>query len=503
MIRNLAGITERAHDVLVMGGGIYGLFTAWDAAMRGLSVALVEKGDFGGATSFNSLRVIHGGLRYLQTGDIRRMRHSIRERTTFLRIAPYLVRPMPFAIPAYGRGARGKLALSVATKIHDLVGFDRNRFTDGEGYLPASYTLSRQEVLGLFPGLDQNGLTGAAVYYDSQMQSSERLVLAVVRSAAEAGARMANYVEATGFIVEGNQVKGIVARDALAGDSLEIRARLVINCAGPWVDSVLERLGGQPRRKIALSKAFNLLVDRKLTESYAFGFNSGLGPRGRRMFFATPWHGKTLIGTEHLPFDGGPDSSVATEQEIESFVKDINEAYPPAELRREDVLMVYSGLLPMDGVRNGIVQLAKHYALHDHAREDGVDGLISIVGVKFTESRHVAEKAVDLAFRKLGMKPPACKTASTPIQCREAPQHLDGNAEQFQAEVIHSVRNEMALRLSDVIFRRTALATFGLPDEATIRRCASIMATELGWDARRTEAEIESLGVESSSRVRA
>ncbi len=503
MNRDLAGITERRHDVLVIGGGIYGLFTAWDAAMRGLSVALVEKGDFGGATSFNSLRVIHGGLRYLQTGDIRRMRHSIRERTTFLRIAPHLVRPMPFVIPAYGRGAKGKLALSLATKIHDLVGFDRNRSVDGDARLPGSYTLSRQEVLGLFPGLDTNGLTGAAVYYDSQMQNSERLVIAVMRSAAEAGAQMANYVEATGFLVEGNQVRGIVARDALTGDSLEIRARLVINCAGPWVDSVLERLGGQPREKIALSRAFNLLVDRKLTENYAFGFNSGPGPRGRRMFFATPWHGKTLIGTEHLPFHGAPDGYMASEQEIENFVRDINEAYPPAELRLEDVMMVYSGLLPMDGIKNGIVQLTKHYALRDHSREKGVDGLISVVGVKFTESRHVAEKAVNLAFRKLQMKPPACKTSSTPLDGKGMLQHLDGDSDRLRAEVIHAINDEMALRLSDVIFRRTDLAKFGLPDEAIIRKCASIMADELGWDARKTEAEIESLGIQSSSRVRA
>jgi glycerol-3-phosphate dehydrogenase len=284
-------------------------------------VALLEKGDFGHATSSNSLRVVHGGLRYLQHGDIPRMRRSIRERKILLRIAPHLVHPLPVLIPTYGHTLRGPAALSLALRVHDLVGLDRNRGQDPRQYLPRGQLISRGECLGLAPGLDAQGLTGGAIVYDGQVPYAERLILAIARSAASAGAHMANYVEVTGPLAEGKRATGAMARDVLTGDRLEVRARVVVNAGGPWVDRVLSRLHGRypclpgPRR--TLSKAFNLLLTRQLIPRCAVGvYANGRVPdrdarlrTGPRLLFITPWQGRSLIGTAHLPYDADPDDS--------------------------------------------------------------------------------------------------------------------------------------------------------------------------------------------------
>jgi glycerol-3-phosphate dehydrogenase len=182
MTRNLANLSSRVYDVLVIGGGIYGVCIVWDAVLRGLSVALVEKGDFGSATSANSLRVIHGGLRYLQHGDIARMRQSIRERTTFMRIAPHLVHPLPILLPTYGHGLRGKEVLSVASSLDKIIGFDRKRLPDPQKHLPGSRLISKEECIRLFPYVEKENLTGGVIIHDCQMLSSERLVLSFARA---------------------------------------------------------------------------------------------------------------------------------------------------------------------------------------------------------------------------------------------------------------------------------------------------------------------------------
>ncbi len=211
MQRDLTELARKEFDLLVIGGGIYGAFVAWDAALRGLSVAMIEKGDFGHATSSNTLRVIHGGLRYLQYGNIPRMRRSIAERTAFMRIAPHLVHPLPFLIPTYGHWRESKALLSLALSLNELIGFDRNRLADPQKHLPRGRVISRDECRRLIPGVSDRGLTGGLMYYDCQMYDSERLILAVARSAAQAGAALANYVEATKFLRNGARVDGITA----------------------------------------------------------------------------------------------------------------------------------------------------------------------------------------------------------------------------------------------------------------------------------------------------
>ena len=552
MRRDLAALTEAPHDVVVIGGGVFGLFIAWDAALRGLSVALLEKGDFGGETSSNNLRINHGGLKYLQHGDLLRMRRSIRERSIMMRIAPQHVHPLPFLIPTYGRQLRGKEALWIALKAHEFVGFDRNRGNDPRKHLPAGRIISRRDCLEAFPGANTEGLTGGVVYYDSHTHDSERLVLSIARSAAELGTHLANYVEATGLLQDGPKVIGVAVRDQRTGDRFEVRGDVIVNATGPWADVVWRRLTGQrPAEQTGWSKAFNLVVDRKYAADYAVGVY-GRRPfrdldavvnKGSRMFFFTPWRGRSVIGTAHLPFFGDPDSFEVSDEEVAEFVDEVNEALPtgitPADVRR-----VHGGLLPADGHSGTEVHLTKGYRLRDHGRTDGLENVISVFGVKYAEARHVAEKAVDLVVRKLRKPVRGCATSVTPLYGGNISQldsfvsreilrtpkglgaesimnliyrygsayhdvlrYLDGDAvieepmRVLKAEVIHGVKEEMAQTLADVAHRRASADLIpGLEDAGTLL-CSKFMAEEMGWSLARTQRELEAANGASTKRL--
>jgi glycerol-3-phosphate dehydrogenase len=231
MKRNLVQLAGKKHDILIIGGGIYGACVAWDAALRGLSVALVDKGDFGCATSANSLKIIHGGLRYLQDANLKLVRRMVSERTIWMQIAPHLVHPMPCLMPTYKKLTRNNIALFTALKISDLIGYDRNRIVDPQKHLPNGHTISRTDCLRLIPEAAANGITGGAIWYDAQMYNSERLLISIILSAAKAGAEVANYVEVTSFLRDDMGVKGVKAKDVLTGQELEIQANLVVNSA--------------------------------------------------------------------------------------------------------------------------------------------------------------------------------------------------------------------------------------------------------------------------------
>jgi glycerol-3-phosphate dehydrogenase len=551
MKRDLISLSENIYDLLIIGGGIYGACVAWDAALRGLSVALLDKGDFGSATSSNSLKIIHGGLRYLQNADLRRMRISIRERMVMMRIAPHLVHPLPFLLPTYGHLMQGREILFLALVMNDLIAFDRNQLKDPQKYLPRGRVVSSKECLQILPGIEEKGLTGGAVWYDCQMYNSERLILSFLLSAAKAGAKLANYVEVTGFLQKGNQVIGVKAKDVLTREEFDIRAKVVVNTSGPWVNGVLSLLKTYNQRpRVLFSKAMNIVVKLQLIPEYAVGIPSKFEfydhnankKKGSRILFITPWHNHSLIGTMHAPYQGDPNDFKVTDKEIQEFMAEINRAYPAAGLTREDISFFYGGLLPMEenSSQIGEVNLVKHYQIYDHRRDDGVEGIISVVGVKYTEARGVAEKVIDLVFKKLGKKPPKSQTAVTPIyggnierfddfltaevgkrseewdkkvishlvynygsEYPKVLSYLDkdpdskqaitntNNSPVIKAEVIHGIREEMAQKLSDIIFRRTELGVLGNPGEECLKTCASIMAVEMGWDERRMQEELE------------
>lgn len=532
MRRNIAALAESEFDLVVIGAGVYGAAIAWDASLRGLSVALIDKADFGSGTSFNNLKTIHGGIRYLQHADFTRIRESVRERRNLMRIAPHLVHPLPFLVPTYrGSVMKSRTAMRVALFVNDLVSWDRNRIHDRQKHLPAGKTLTRAECLELAPGIESENLTGGVLWHDAQMHNSDRLTLSFVLSAAEEGAVVANFIEATELLRDRTRVAGVRARDVVAGTAgLEIRGKLVVNAAGPWVD----RLSGVERRLFHFSKAMNL-VTRPVVRDVAVGVVSRRPHRDRdavidtggRFLCLIPWREVTLVGTAHAPYAGAADDLEATEEDICDLLDDVNDAYPQAKLSRGDVRLVHRGLLPMvSGTQNGVgVTLAKSYQL-----DDSVDGLLSVVGVKYTTARDVAEKAVDRALALIGKTLPRSRSGDTPVVggdiesfdelLRNAEgdvpedvlRHLvytygsryaelvSGDCERVSdaspvvvSELRHAVREEMALDLASVVLRRTELGTAGHPGRATLEVCADIMQAELGWSDTRKASELESL----------
>ena len=227
MNRNTSALTDKEYDLVVVGGGIFGICAAWDAALRGLSVALVERGDFAHATSANCFKMIHGGIRYLQHGDVNRVRESCHERSTMFRIAPHLAEPLPIVVPTYGKGTQSKQFLMAGLLAYDLLTLGRNRgITDPDRHIPRGNMISRNDCLSMFPGVNEDGLTGGVLFYDGQMYSPSRLGLSFLHSAVQAGADVANYVEATGFLRDEEKVFGIKARDVLTGDDFEVRGKV-------------------------------------------------------------------------------------------------------------------------------------------------------------------------------------------------------------------------------------------------------------------------------------
>jgi glycerol-3-phosphate dehydrogenase len=547
MQRTLTALASTDFDLLVIGGGIYGACVAWDATSRGLSVALMDKADFGAATSSNSLKMIHGGLRYLQHADFRRMRESIVERRTLMQIAPHLVHPLPVLLPTYGHGLQGPEVFAAALFINDLVSFDRNRWCAPQKRIPRGRVISKRSCLRQLPELDPQGLTGGALFYDAQVHHSERLILAFLQSAAQAGAVLANYVEATGFQLDGNRVRGVHARDVLGGDRFDVRARTVVNACGPWVPHVqhlLNRTLSAPPLRYA--KAMNI-VTRSLFDHYAVGIPSRVGYRdvdavvkkGHRLLFVAPWRGRSIIGTMQAACREAAGDVRITEQDIQGFLDEVNASYPPARLQRDDVAFVHGGHLPLTHIdaRTGDVQLAKHERIEDH-RQDGIHGLMSVTGVKYTTARRVAERVVDGVVAMQGQAPVRSRSATTPLyggrieqfdafvqtETATRPYHLGEQAMYrlimnygttypdvlkyldtcpvtaplppsedavMRAQVRYAVREEMAQRLSDVIFRRTELGTAGIPGDDVLRVCADVMQAELGWSATRVEQECQ------------
>lgn len=474
MKRDLGALTGREHDLAIVGGGIYGAAAAWDAAQRGLRVALIEARDFGSGASWNSLKTIHGGLRHLQRADVAGLRDSARERSALLRIAPRLVRPLPCLVPTYGHGPAGREALGIALLLNDLLTQRRNDGVPPEGHVPRGHLLSRGEVLDRVPGLESRGLTGGALWYDAQAESTERLTLAFVLAAADAGAVVVNHAEVTVLLRSGERVTGVSVRDVSVrdgegGGGFEVRARMVLNAAGPGASRLLAG-AGLARPPVPLLRAINLVLRRPVVRNHAVG-----GRGAGRFLFLAPWRDRALVGTAYEPAQPGTGAAFA-----EAFLAEAQCAYPWAGITRDDVNLVHQGLVPGAGSADGLWMKP---LLVDHQRQDGVPGLVTMVGVKYTTARAVAERAIDLVLRRLGSPIVPCRTAVTPLP---AARILEGA---LGERTRHAVREEMALHLEDAVLRRLDLGTGGPPDAAEVAEVERVMATELGWDGARRHAE--------------
>ncbi len=531
MRRDVSRLTGDRFDLLVVGGGIYGLATAYDAAQRGLRVALVERGDLGGASSFNHQKTAHGGLRYLQSADFRRARESVRERRTLARIAPHLVHPLGFVLPAYRSLTGGALALRAGFLLDRIVAWDRNAGLPPGLHLPAGRVISKDATLARFPGVRRHHLSGAGVWYDYQMSDAERLTMAFAQAAAAQGATLATYAEADEPLRQDGRIAGMRVRDLLTGRSLDVEARLTLNAAGSGAGRLMQACGVE--RDVPLLQAMNLVTSRDAAPD-AIGART---PSGRHLFLV-PWRRRALIGTWESSGRCEPDAAIGMAQ-VEAFRAEINQTFPAMDLAPGEITLVHRGIVPADVGPDGRVSLRGRHEIRDH-RADGADGLVTVIGVKYTTARQVAEEVVDLLASRLGRSPVPCRTAAAPLPGGERPdvevlagearralgshlpaevvthlvgaygaryqaiahlmverpgldQRLPGPHPVIGAELVYAARHGMACTLTDAVVRRTGMGAAGYPGHEAAAAAADILATEFNWDGVRVEEELREL----------
>ncbi len=526
MQRALDRLSSEQFDVLIVGGGATGCFTARDASMRGLKVALVEARDFASATSAHNSKLAHGGLRYLRNLEFRLVRESLAERRNLMRMAPHLVRPLPFLLPLYGAGLIERLKLKAGLTLYDLLSYDRNRGVSAK--LPGHRWLGRKAALNREPVLAGDKFEGAFEYHDAQMYSPERIALENLIDADAHGAAIANYVSADRLLKRDGKVVGVSAQDVLRGAAFDIRAKTVLVAAGPWADLFLERASGQTAaHHLIRSKGIHVMVPEISKAGLTIEAGSG-------HLFALPWRGHTLLATTDTPFTGDPASVGATEGDIEGFLATFRKYLPHAGLTPDRVEFFYAGLRPLvsDGSKDSY-NVSRRSELVDHTSEN-LDGVFSALGGKWTTSRQLAETITDALVAKLAVMAPPCTTASTPLPGGRF-DDFDGLTRGFQktypgigsmrpmahmlgarlplalkgarmtdlvalnqsgdtmAQVLLALREEMAMTLEDMVMRRTSIGQFGPPEAGVVNRVAKMMAAQLGWNDEKTAREIESL----------
>ena len=494
-------------DVLVVGGGITGAAVAYEAASRGLSVALVESGDYGGATSAATGKLIHGGLRYLKQLDVRLVRESLAERRTLMAIAPHLVEPVAMVLPDPG------LVERLGLTAYDALSFDRNRIHDPRKHIPRHRVLDADELAAR--GLPF--LSSGALFHDAMMPAPERLTLAFVRSAAHAGAAVAHHVSVEELLGQGGQVVGARVRDRLDDTVGEIRSRCVVNATGPWSHDLLAasdvtRPVAGPAPEVRSEGIY--LVTRQLSETMV------LTVSGHSHFSFAPWRGHSLVGPTETPYRGPVSQWRLTLAAVEQFVEHINaSSSAPVRLSLDDVSAAYGGLRPLtDQSGDDTYRASRASELVDHG-PDGVRGIVSATGGKYTSSRAFAQKTVQHVVRQHRLAARPSSSARTYlVGCGptvEAPDVVDrvygtdapsvralaaGDARLARpasadgvpfAAVVHSARHESVTHLSDLLLRRTTIGTLGDPGDAVLAEAAELAGAELDWDAERIRAEID------------
>jgi glycerol-3-phosphate dehydrogenase len=536
----LAGLDDAALDALVIGGGMAGAGVARDLALRGASVALFEKGDFASGTSSKSSKLIHGGLRYLELGDFKLVRESLREKKTLERLAPHLVRPLPFLVPVYRGAARGLIKVRIGLWLYDLL-------TPGRRSERAR-VLSPVDALALEPSVRAEELRGAGYYFDDLLLFPERLCLENVLSAQRHGARVFNYCEVEEFVPGARGLDGVQVRDLLSGQVRAVRARTIVNCGGPWVDRLRERarVADRSPRVLRTTKGIHCLLPR-MTDRAVY-----LSTRDERMIFVIPWHEFSLVGTTDTDFDGDPDRLWATREEVTYLLQEAAKVLPDRRVAFDNVAYTYAGVRPLsfEPGRSASAVSREHRVI-----PEGPEGrFLSVTGTKLTCFRSLAEDVGDRVMRLLGRRAPS-RTARAALDgtdeevgkiearawmdvseemaatglSREALRMLvetygrgyarvlelgrklpDGfeplcpSNPEIVAQLHHAVREELAVSLQDVLLRRTGIGQSRCQGLDCAEAIAGRMAELGGWSRRRLDAELEAYSqhVERSRRFR-
>lgn len=517
--------SERIHDLLVIGAGVNGLGVAQDAALRGLDVALLEQQDICSGVSAWSGRLVHGGLRYLEQRDVKLVRESLRERERLFRLAPHLVRPVPLMIPLYRHNRRPSWLIRIGMLVYDLLSYDKSP--------PRHRMLSRHETLQRWPSLSTDGLVGAALFYDGQLEYAERLCVELAVDARDAGAQIRTHARVDAPLT-GLRHPAVRYTDMITGMPGQVQARVVLNVAGPWIDRVLR--GAQAPEQPRLNggtKGSHLVVPPfpGAPEDVVY-YESR---RDGRLVLVIPWMGRYLIGTTDIRFEHDPDEARCDIGEAEYLLQEVNQLIPSAHLRLEDVLFTYSGVRPLPYFPVGSESsVPRSHTLFDHTGS-GLPGWITVVGGKLTTYRQLAEEAVDLVFRRLQRSSPPCVTrtrklpgaqdgsplqraedlsratgmpAATAVRLARLYGHraaqvwrltetdptlggvLDEKSGLIGAEVVFALQEDLAVTLTDIIARRVLLAFEPGHGQESLERIAAVAAAHAGWGEERVLEEI-------------
>jgi glycerol-3-phosphate dehydrogenase len=483
-----------AWDIVVVGGGATGAGIAIDAASRGYSTLLLEQSDFGKGTSSRSTKLVHGGVRYLEQGNLPLVMEALRERGLLLQNAPHLVRNLAFVVPSYDWWEAPFYGAGL--KLYNLLA--------GKYRFGPSTVLSREETLERLPTIRTEGLRGGVVYYDGQFDDA-RLLIHLIATAFEHGAALLNYARVVAVAKD-----GVRFRDMETGEEHDAAARVVINATGPFSDTVRRMADPAAEPTIAPSQGVHLVFD----ASFIPGASAIMVPHTSdgRVMFAIPWHGHTLVGTTDTPVDEAPLEPVALEQEIE-FILQTAALYLEKKPSRADVLSVFAGIRPLSGAGARTSQTAS--VSRDHTIRVEPSGIVSISGGKWTTYRRMAEDCVDQAATLGGWPAAASVTRNLPIHgfhpdsaqfgplavygC-DAPRIQSlGAGEQLapalpytEAEAIWAARHEMARTVEDVLARRTrALFLNARAAMAMAPRVAALLAAELGRDTEWERTQVE------------
>ncbi len=520
-------LTDGDHDVVIIGGGIAGAGAARDLALRGLSVALVDKGDFASGTTSRSSKLVHGGLRYLELFDFSLVRESLRERETLRRLAPHLVRPLPFLVPVYRNSSRSLIKVRIGLRLYDWLTPGRRR----ERYR----VLRPVDALSLEPGLRADDLRGAGYYFDDLLVFPERLCLENVLSAGRHGAAVFNYADVEEIVRDGHgRIGGVRVRDLLTGRVVTLGARVVVNATGPWVDLLRERAGVSERgpRILRRTKGIHCVMPR-LTERAVYH-----STRDGRMIFVIPWRDFSLVGTTDTDFEGDLDRLFATREEVEYLLNEVRRAVPDQRVAPEAVAYTYAGVRPLsyeEGTRASEVSRVHKVVAEERGR------FLSITGTKLTCFRSLAATLGDQVMRTLGRRGgrgtdqltldgaeeevgrveahtwmeigPEAASSGLP---RETLQTLVGTYGRGGRRVIEladkvpggtdrlcpqnpdivaqlhlAVHDELAISLQDVLLRRTGIGTSACQGLDCAESIGGRMAQLLGWSRRRLQAELD------------
>jgi glycerol-3-phosphate dehydrogenase len=520
-------LVDADYDVVIIGGGMAGAGAARDLAMRGVSVALIDKGDFASATTSLSSKLIHGGLRYLELFDFGLVRESLAERQRLQQLAPHLVKPLPFLVPIYRDSSRGLVKVRLGLRLYDWLTPGRDR----EHYR----VLRPVDALSLEPAIRPDDLRGAGYYFDDLLLFPERLCLENVLSACRHGARAFNYCQLVEVVRDAHgTVAGVKARDLLTGTVATLGARLVVNAAGPWVDDIRALAGVTERGPHILrrTKGIHCLLPR-LTERAVYHSTAD-----DRMIFVIPWREFSLVGTTDSDFAGDLDRVWATRDEVDYLLDEVRRALPDPRVRTEEVAYTYAGVRPLsyeDGKRASDVSRAHRIVAEAGGR------FLSVTGTKLTCFRSLAEQLGDRVMHTLGRRAPA-RTATRMLDGtdeergrveahawldvsaemtssgldrdaletlvtnygRAYPRLVDlagkvpGGAERLcptNADIVaalhHAVNEELTVSLQDFMLRRTGIGTSRCQGDDCAESIARRMGALLGWSARRLEAEVE------------